>query len=160
MAKNTRDKDSRTAQLAEPFRDLLKSLIRERVKTEADKRELADYLNRSVSFVNQLIYYGEGGLDAWLGALTFAYQLDATKLATVFKNYKFNLRKISPLCEADKLWFEFDREMTDDTKFYWVSLIRATLELEKTFRIQRVCPKQKISSGHISPHVRKARQEK
>jgi len=143
VAKNTRDQKTRTAQLAQPFRELLKGLIRERIKTEADKRELAKFLDRSVSFVNQLIYHGEGGLDAWIGALTFAYQLDSRKLAELFDEHTKALRRMSPLSDADKLWFEFDSHMTHDEKYYWVNLIRVTLELESKFGVKRVYDSKK-----------------
>lgn len=93
MARNTRNKASRTAKLAAPYRELLKNLIREKIRTEEDKRELAKFLNRSVSFVNQLVYYGEGGMDAWLGALTFSHHMDPVK-AEAFLRRIGNARRL------------------------------------------------------------------
>lgn len=104
LAKNTRDKASRTATLAAPYREILKTMVRERIKTEADKRELAAYLDRSVSFVNQLIYYGEGGMDAWIGTLTFTHGLKVSAFTALLKDNGALLRKVSatPRPEPEK----------------------------------------------------------
>ena len=134
MAKNTRDKASRTATLAAPIRELFRSLVRNKIQSEADKRELAKYLNRSVSFVNQLIYYGEGGMDAWIGALAFTFKIDTSKCAALIRDYALFLRKLSPLSEADKTWFSLDKTLSEEDKLYWLGVIQAAIEIESSHK--------------------------
>lgn len=131
MSKNTRDPNTKTAKIAAPVRTLLRSLIRNKIRTEADKRALADFLERSVSFVNQMVYNAEGSLDAWIGAFVFAYKLDAETLAELFSDQSQAARKMSPLSPADQIWFGLDEILTDDEKFYWVSVVRAAIDLNR-----------------------------
>jgi hypothetical protein len=147
VSKSTRDQATKTAQLAEPFRQLLKTLLRERVRTEAEKRTLAAFLDRSVSFVNQLVYHGEGGLDAWVGAFVYAYGLDIESLVHFFRHHTQTLRRLSPQTPADKIWFELDREITADEKFYWASLVRAGVALDRELGIQRQPASTRPASG-------------
>lgn len=158
MSRHTRDQDTKTAKLAAPFRTLLKALIRERIKTQSDKQALAEFLGRSLSFVNQMTYHGEGSLDAWIGAFVFAYQLDVGTLAQFFARQGETARKISPLSRADQLWFSLDEFLSDDQKYYWVSLMQAAINLETELgiepRVRRKKPKR-LQAAEKAPWPKK-----
>lgn len=158
MSKNTRDQDSKTAKIAAPFRDLLKTLLRHKLKTASDKQELADFLDRSVSFVNQMLYHGEGSLDAWIGALVFAYDLNVSTLTSFLAGEKRAVAKKRPTSQADKIWSDLDGSLTEAEKFYWISLVRTAIDLEQELGIERRRRKKQptsLQAAESSPYTKK-----
>lgn len=93
--------------IADGLRGVFQELLKEFVKTKADREALAKVLNRSPGHIKQMVYKGEGGLDAWTKAFAYFYQLD---LATL-KNLKQELRKRSPVEDSDRIWFSIREDL-------------------------------------------------
>lgn len=124
-------RDTVTAKRARPIRAALQSLIRERVKTREETQRLADFLGQSVASVQSMLYQGEGGMDSWISALIFCYQLEPEKITKFLAEYKDALRRPHPARDSDKLWFGLDQFMTEDEKYYWASLIKASVRIQR-----------------------------
>jgi hypothetical protein len=126
-----------TAERALPIRELLQSLIRDRVKTREEKEKLAAFLDQAVSSIDAMMYYGEGGLDSWISALMHCYDLKPEVIQNFFTSYRLALRKTKRIDESDRLWLSLEDELDANAKYYWASLIRASLSLEKELAQRR-----------------------
>lgn len=108
---------------AQPVRELLQKLLREKLKTAKSKQELASYLGLSTSAVEAMIYHGQGGLDAWIGALMHCYQIEEDTLPTVLALFLSSFSKSLTQDASDQAWCALQSELTAQEKLFWVSLI-------------------------------------
>ncbi len=101
MPKKYSRKNDKTADLAAPLRDFLRSTLRKKIRTAKDKEKLAKFLGQAPVSVNNLLK-GEGGLDTWTAALIYCYDFDIDTLIDFVRNYQAMLRKYRPQ-ESDKI---------------------------------------------------------
>ena len=94
-------------QVAVSIRKLLQDLLREHVKTAADRHNLAEQIGCSTGHVQSMLYEGKGGLDTWAKAFAYFYEFDAATL----KNLKYELKRRRPLEGADKSWAQIQTEL-------------------------------------------------
>ncbi len=131
MTPREQRKQSAVAKRARPIRELLQSLVRDRVKTRIEKQKLAEFLGQSVGSLDAMLYRGEGGLDSWISALIYCYELSPEVIKDFVLNYRANVRRSSSMRESDRRWFDLDSEMSEDEKFYWVSLMAVSVKLQR-----------------------------
>jgi hypothetical protein len=124
-------KQTMVSKRARPIRELLQTLVRDRIKTKLDKQKLADFLEQSVGSIDAMLYKGEGGLDSWISALMFCYDMNPSNIKDFILNHQATVRRNKAVRESDKRWFDLDSLMTEDEKFYWVSLITTSIRLQK-----------------------------
>ena len=127
-----KEKEGANSLRAKPVRALLQTLVRAQVKTRAEKEKLAEFLGQAVSSVDAMIYYGEGGLDSWISALIYCYDLQPDAFSNFVHSYRDQLKKMKPIKESDRLWSEID--LSEDEKVYWANLISASATIQKDLR--------------------------
>lgn len=125
-----RDTEKTSAKKAEIVRSLLQTLLRAKVKTKAAKQSLATAVGVSTSAIDQMLYYGEGGLDVWTNALMHVYDVDVDMLTSFLAENQRILRKLHPTSEADKAWFALSEYFTENELLVEASLIRARVDIE------------------------------
>lgn len=94
-------RSSKSKNIGELTRSLFQDLLREHVKTSADRRKLASVLGVSESTIKGMLYNGSGGLDTWVNALAHFYPINESNL----RNFNVTLKKDFAVSEADKIWF-------------------------------------------------------
>jgi len=117
---------------AEPIRKLLQELLKDRVRTEADKEGLAAYLGKSKATVNKMLYEGSIGLDVWVNALIHTYSLDVEALRQFIKGLPAVLEKQLPATDADRLWGEVTSILSQKEKIYYGNLLKCSVEANRT----------------------------
>ena len=132
MAKKTQ---TPVAADAEAFRGLCQRLIKQRIQSASDKRELADALGCSIATVNALIYQGKGSFETYVAALFWAFNVDTSIVESFLLDSKAYLRKLRTLKPSDRLWFQLDSAMGEEEKSYWARLLRAAKDLELTLGV-------------------------
>lgn len=94
-------KNSRTTEIAAPIREFLRQTVKKKIRTKADREALAKFLGQAPSSVSNLLK-GEGGLDTWVAALVFCYDLKPEALLEMLENYQALVRRQKPT-ESDRL---------------------------------------------------------
>lgn len=119
------------AKRAAPVRDALRKIVKERLKTVEDHKKLAEFMGTSLHYVHSMLYRGEGGLDAWINALMFCFDLDSkTFLERLGK--RLPQKSVASLTPADSLWYDLDKLLKPKQKLWWARILRAAvLEGEK-----------------------------
>jgi plasmid maintenance system antidote protein VapI len=97
----TRKKNSKTAAIAAPVREYLRHAIKQKIKTNKDREALAKFLGQSPTSISNLLK-GEGGLDTWVAALAFCYDLKPETMLEMMENYHVLLHKLNPT-ESDRI---------------------------------------------------------
>lgn len=119
-------KNRKLNERAKPIREVLRKLVHKKVKTREEREALAKVIGQSVSSVNNMIYTGEGGLDPWIGALSFCYNLDPKNVEHTLEDYERYLRKANPVSRNDRLYFELTELLSEDDLHMLLSLIKAS----------------------------------
>jgi hypothetical protein len=119
---------------AEEFKKFCRLLIKERVNTLEDREKLASELGITAGGVEALIYHGRGSFETFVAAVFYLYSVDLKVLKKFLVNFKNHIRRIKPIRESDKAWFDLDRYWTEDQKGYFafMGLASARLNLALT----------------------------
>jgi hypothetical protein len=105
-------------QIADGLRGILQSSLRELVRTKEDRETLAKVLGRTPGHIKQMIYKGEGGLDSWVKAFAYCYNIDPRSL----ESFRFSLRKKVPLTQSDTVWFGIKDQLgADETDLVYLA---------------------------------------
>lgn len=132
---NERDLDVIAKAMRGTFQDLLKN----HVKDKSDLERLSNVLGVSVSLIKKMLYKGEGGLDVWIRAFAYLYDLDKDGLSSL----RDELRRRNPISESDKIWFSIRGELgaSEDDLLYLASCaheaFRIKMELESLKKRRR-----------------------
>lgn len=119
------------------YRQVLQELLRARLKSETDKKELAKFLGKSVVTVNKMIYEGAMGLDVWVVALEWAYKLDAESMRQYIVGMPELLRSAEPLSVGDQLWLELGSALSEKEKIHYGNLIKCAMDANKVLEGKR-----------------------
>ncbi len=93
--------NSKTAEIAAPIREYLRQAIKQKIRTKQDQEALAKFLGQAPTSVTNLLK-GEGGLDTWVAALSYCYNLKPESLLDLVKDYQVLVRKHKP-SESDRI---------------------------------------------------------
>jgi hypothetical protein len=118
------------SQRARPIRSALQILIRDRIKSRAEKESLAKFMGQSLSAIDAMLYYGEGGLDSWISAFIYCYGLEPDAISRIVQSYRADSRRLQPLGVGERAWLEVEQGLSDEAKLYWASMIRASKGIE------------------------------
>lgn len=121
-------KSSKTKNLGLLARTLFQELLKEHVKTSADREKLAKFLDISESAVRGMVYAGTGGLDNWINAFAYYYKINESTI----KNLKVALKKEYPINESDKVWF--DIKTSEARKLKLALVARAVFQIEEDLK--------------------------
>lgn len=97
----TQKKNVKTAEIAAPVREYLRQAIRQKIRTKSDREALAKFLGQAPTSVSNLLK-GEGGLDTWVAALVFCYELKPEAMLSMIQNFQAIIRKQKPT-ESDRI---------------------------------------------------------
>ena len=101
------------------LRGAFQIILQSRIKTYAEMEKLASDIGVSLSMVKKMIYSGEGGLDVWGAAFQKLFGWDED----FFSNLKNDIRKRTPLSEADRVWFSIQKDHgTSDEDMHYLAL--------------------------------------
>ncbi len=134
------------AERAKPVRTLFQALLKDHIKTQDEKQALAEFLGQSIPAVESMLYQGSGGLDSWISAFIFCYQLDVAKIEAFLQSYRTIFRKTKNSRLSDRLWFALDEFLSEDEKASWAALIRSSIELSLHLRGGK-----KVGSESLNP---------
>ena len=112
-------------------------MLKRQVGTKKEKVELAEFLGLTTSAVDGMLYYGKGGLDAWISAFIFCYDLDLETIQTFFTNYESVTRKMKPTKKSDQIWYELDEKLSEEEKYYWVNILKASEEVQEYLQVKK-----------------------
>lgn len=124
-------KNKKLSERAEPIRKVLQQLIHKKVKTKEQRVALAEYLHQEETSVRNMIYSGEGGLDSWIGALAYCYNLDPKSVGRSVEDFFNYSRKSAPTSKVDKLYAEICDLYEEDSVYALLSMILAAGKLTK-----------------------------
>jgi len=114
------------AKRAEPVRDALRDFVKAKLKTLDERKQLAKYMGTSIHYINSMLYRGEGGLDAWISAISFCLNLDPKELATFLRER--SPRNSTPQkSPSDRLWHDLDKILKPKQKLWWARILRAAV---------------------------------
>jgi hypothetical protein len=115
--------------LAAELRSTLQNLLREKVRTLKEREELAAAIKRSRSHVESMLYEGKGGLDSWVKAFAYCFELSA---AAIKKIKIENLAK-TELDEADRIWFQLRDTLkaNHSDRYYYARIAYAAYEIKQ-----------------------------
>ncbi len=131
MAKSTKIRKPRarvTMDRAKPIRQQFQALLKEHIKSKADKKALAEFLGQSLASIDLMLYRGGGGLDSWISAFIFCFGIDADTVKSFLKDFKLVFKGRKATLSND-LWDELDKIMSEEEKVNWISLVKASAEL-------------------------------
>ena len=124
------DKNSLNA-VASALRQTFQELLKRAVKDHEDREELAQVIDRSPSQIKAMLYQGKGGLDSWVKAFAYIYDLDKDSL----DKFKRELKKGYPLSRADEIWFSLDDEgASEDDKLYLAHCAKEAFRIKKELK--------------------------
>jgi plasmid maintenance system antidote protein VapI len=102
----TRKKNRKTAEIAAPVREFLRRAIKQKIRTNSERKALANFLGQAPTSVSNLLK-GEGGLDTWVAALVHCYDLKPETMLEIIENYAALIRKYQPK-ESDRIAAEIN----------------------------------------------------
>lgn len=116
---------------SEQIKQALMKYILEVANTKEKKEELSRYLEKSFPTVDSLVYKGKGSFSSWINAILYRFELDPETVVKSLEHLSTSTRKQYSHRPSDKIWFELDKDLSEDEKFYWASLIKAAVALER-----------------------------
>ncbi len=105
------------------IRTLLQELAKAHIRTGEEKALAAKHTSLSKSYIDQMIYQGKGGLDAWVELLLYIYGLKPHQLEPLVAEAVKTLRKGKPLSEGQASFIKFAETLDEDRLQFWSSLI-------------------------------------
>lgn len=105
------------------IRLLLQELAKGHIKTAEDKAKASKQTSLSKSYIDQMIYQGKGGLDAWLELLLYIYDLKPDQLEPLIIEVVKSLKKSRPISEGQAAFIKFAETLNEDRLQFWSSLI-------------------------------------
>ncbi|MFW7379516.1 MAG: hypothetical protein ACOH5I_11955 [Oligoflexus sp.] len=116
-------------QIAEPARRAAQALLRECLKTQAERKRVAETLGKSLRTINSLIYEGKGGFDLMIAGLIVAYRLDENSLELFVESFNQFLRSEYTVSNLDKRWQALDKLMSEKEKERWIIVMETYARL-------------------------------
>lgn len=116
---------------ATPIRTLLQTLIRQKIKTGPDREKLASFLGLRTASLSNMLYKGEGGLNQWIAALVYCYELKIDDITYFFENYSSFEKKLGQLKPAQRDWIVLGNRLNDRDKAFISSVITMVRDLHR-----------------------------
>lgn len=115
--------------LAAPIRNLLQSLVRQKIKTAADREKLASFLGLKSTSVSNMLYKGEGGLNQWIAALVYCYDIKIDDITYFFENYSSLEKKVGQMTAAQRDWIALGNRLNDQDKAFIANVVTMARKL-------------------------------
>lgn len=120
-------KNNKTAKIAAPVREYLRQAVRQKIRTNEDRNELAAYLGQAPTSVSNLLK-GEGGLDTWVAAIGYCYDIKPEMILEMMENYHALMKKHQPK-ESDKIAAKID--LPESKRAMLFSALYTALKIDK-----------------------------
>ena len=117
---------------AQAIKKALRDSAREVATSRAAKEKMAKFAGLSVSAIEQFIYEGKGSAGTFINVFMFLFGIDEKTILGNLKQSADVIRRQKPQRKSDSIWFDLDREMTEEEKIYWLNIIRHAVRLKNT----------------------------
>ena len=94
---------------------------------ESVRKDLAKFLDQSVSQSEKIVYYGMGSFDALVSATLFALKIKPKELSQLVTDILIGLKKHLSVDESDRIWYGL--EISKNKRIYYASLIEQAEKL-------------------------------
>jgi hypothetical protein len=138
MVETEKEPKTPSLKMAMQFKEFCRVLIKDKVNTRAEKERLAEELEITPGGVEGLIYHGRGSFENYIAALAFLYGFNLKDLKGFLLNFRDRLRRLKPIKNSDKIWFDLDRYYSEDHKEYLASVWRAAAKLNFRVTVKKV----------------------
>lgn len=119
------------------FREMLQNIARAQFPDKKSKALAEKHTGISRSSIDNMLYSGEGGLDAWVALLSYAYKIKPKQLTSVFVEIKELFRRKRKLSQSEILWSKLDDQLSEDEKFFWHQAITTVSGIKSDFNIKK-----------------------